>query len=172
MAGDDVVEQVALEGREGGRGFEDVAFGAVVFLRATVGHHDDHRLGFSVGDEVVEEHVGRGETLPLGLVAADAVEQVEHGIFFLRRVTGRRIDVHAAAGADGFGIVFDHLQLAVRDAVALRVPACGRLGKSGFVVGVERDVAARDARFLRACGLRSRGIGEKHRRELAQAAPP
>src|SRR5688572_9513578 len=35
--GDDVVEEVAREDGEGGGGFEDVAAGTVVFLRAAVG---------------------------------------------------------------------------------------------------------------------------------------
>jgi hypothetical protein len=35
-------------------------FGAVIGLRSTVRHHDDHGNDFAVCQQVVEEYVGRG----------------------------------------------------------------------------------------------------------------
>ena len=100
--------------------------GAVVLLRPAVGHDDDHRHGLAVGDQVVEQDVGLGEALPLRLVAADAVQQVEHGILLVLRVAGRRVDVHLAPRADRLRVVLDHLQLAVRDRLA---PLEDRVGR-------------------------------------------
>ena len=118
---------------------EDVSFRPVVLLRPAVGHDDDHRLGLAVGDQVVEEDVGRGEALPLRLVAADAVQEIEHRVLLVLRVAGRRVDLHLARGPDGLRLVGHHLQLAVRDAFALGVKAGRRIGKRRNVVRVEHD---------------------------------
>ena len=82
------------------------------------------------------------EALPFRLVAADAVQQVQHRVFLLRRVARRRVDLHLAGRADGLGVVGDHLQLPVRHVLALRVEPGGRIGERGHVVGVQHDRAA------------------------------
>ena len=145
--GDDVIQQIALEHGKGRGGGEDVAFGTIVLLGAAVWHDDDHGCGLAVGDEVVQQHIRMGEAFPLGFIAADAVQEVEHGILLVLRVSGRCVDVQLALRAHGLGIVFDHLQLAVRDAVALFIEAFWRHGEGGFVILSENDLAAGDERF-------------------------
>jgi len=54
----------------------------VVLLPPAVGHDDEHRFGLGIRDQVVEDLVRSREPLPFSLVPADAVQQVEHGIFF------------------------------------------------------------------------------------------
>ena len=69
------------------------------FLRdVAVGEDHDHRLGFAAGDQVVEDLRGTALGDPGILVAADAVEHVQHGILHLRvvLVAGRGIDGQAA----------------------------------------------------------------------------
>ncbi len=83
---DHVLEQVLLERREGRRGGVDVPLGPVVLLGAAVGHDHDHGHGLPLGDQVVEEEIRLGEALPFRLVAADAVQQVEHRVLLLGRV--------------------------------------------------------------------------------------
>ncbi len=156
---DDVVQQVALEDEEGGDVFEDVTHWTVIFLGTTVRHDDDHRMRFAVGDKVIEQDLGLGIARPFGLVAADTVQKVEHGIVRFRRVTRRRIDIHLPLRADGLRVVFDHLQLAARDSFAPCAPLGGRLGKGGFVVLVERDGAPGFAWLGRnVCGRRRGGF--------------
>ncbi len=163
--GNQTVEQVALELRE--------ALGvlrreglvrrrrAVVRERATVGHHDDHRRRLSGGDEVVNDRVGVDVTAPFPLVAADAVQQVEHGIFPVGRVMRRKINDRFAPRAGDGGIVFKHFG-ASRDSVRRRlVETRGRIGKRAHVIRREHDgpakVGARALRrnlfgfFLREC---------------------
>jgi hypothetical protein len=42
--------------------------GAIVLLRPAIGHHDDHRHGFTFGNEVVEQDFRVRKTLPLGFI--------------------------------------------------------------------------------------------------------
>ena len=88
---------------------------------------------------------GVAEPLPFRLVAADAVQQVEHGVLPVGGVTRRRVDVHLAARADRLRVVLDHLQLAVRDVVADRLEVGRRVVEGGLVVGAEHDGAAEAA---------------------------
>ena len=149
---DQVVQQVALEHREGRRGLEHVARRPVVLLRAAVGHDHDHRHRLAVGDQVVEHGAGPGEALPLGFVAADAVQQVEDGVLPVRGKAGRGVNVRLAPGADGFRVVFDHFQLPLGDARARLVPAVRRRRESGLVVLPQFDrLAGGDSRFLARC---------------------
>lgn len=145
--GDDVVEEVFFEGGEGWGGFEDIAFGAVVFLGAAVGHDDDHGDGLAVGDEVIEEIARVGEALPFGFVAADAVEEVEDRVALGGGVAGRRVDVEFAGGADGFGFVGDEFEFSVGEGVADGVPALVGRREGGFIVCFEFGFAAGDAGF-------------------------
>ena len=151
----DVVQKIAFEGREGGRGLEHVPFGPVVLLRAAVGHDDDHRNGVAVGHEVFDQDPGLCESLPFRFITADAVQQVEHRVLLVFRVTGRRVDLHATFDADGFRVVLDHLELAVGNAVAFLIESGRRLGECGDVIGVEHDGLARDSGF--AAGRRILG---------------
>ena len=42
-----------------------IGAGAIVGLGAAIGHHDDHRLGFFVGDEVVQNDLRDGRRAPI-----------------------------------------------------------------------------------------------------------
>jgi hypothetical protein len=66
--------------------------------RAAVAHHDDHWDGLVVGNEIVESREGGAELRPVVLVAADAVQQVEHRILAPARVRGT-VSLHAVAGS-------------------------------------------------------------------------
>ena len=96
-------------------------------------------------------------------VAADAVQQIEHGIFRVGGIAGRRIDERLAFVADGFRIVFDHLQLAVRDAFARFVEAFRRIWERRFVVGLQLNRTAESA----AAALRPAAGAGAARRLLA-----
>ena len=98
-----------------------------------------------VRDEVVENDLGMAAAAPFLLVAADAVQEIKDGILRVGRIAGRRIDERLALVADGFGVVFDHLDLAVRDAIARLVEAFRRRREGRFVVRTERDGAAKSA---------------------------
>ena len=87
-----------------------------------------------------------GKPLPLGFISADAVQEVEHGILLVLRITGRSIDLHLARCAHRFGVVFDHLQLAVRNVVALLVKPGRRIVEGRFVIRSEHDGPAKSAR--------------------------
>ena len=147
---DHVVEQVALEDRERRRAGEGVAPGAVVLLRAPVREHGDERHHLAVRDQVVEQLGGMGEADPLGLVAADAVQQIDDGVLLVLAVARRRVDVHLAPRADRLRVVLDQLQRAVRNRFAALEDRVRRFGEGGHVVGLEDD----GPRHARPCRLR------------------
>ena len=63
----------------------------------TVGHHDDHCSGFTLGDEVVQNYIGASGPRPRCLDLAVAMEQVQHRIPLAAGfVTGRRVDAKHA----------------------------------------------------------------------------
>ena len=68
-----------------------------------VRHHHDHRHGLAGGDQVVHDLGRTAQVEPLVLVAATAVQQVQHRIFLVSGslVAIRRIDAHAAVVAEG-----------------------------------------------------------------------
>ena len=141
-----ILKQVLFEGRKGrGRGI-DVALRTVVLLRPAVGHHHNHGHGLPLGQQVVEEDVRMRKPLPLRFITTDAVQEVKHGILLVRRITGRGIDLHLARCAHRFRVVFDHLQLAVRNAIALCVKPCWRIVESRFVVRLQFDRSPKSAR--------------------------
>ncbi len=84
-------------------------------------------------------------TAPFLFVAANAVKEIQHGIPRVGRVAGRRIDERLAFVADGFGIVLDHLELAVGDAFARLVETVRRIRKGRFVVRAKRDRSTKSA---------------------------
>ena len=132
---DHVVDQVALERGEGRPGGIDIALGAVVRLGPPVGHDHQHRQRLLVGDQVVEQGVDAGNVLPLTLVAADPVQQVEDRVLLRLVITGGRVDLHAALRADCLRVVFHRLEFAVGDAFA-SVLEPGRRGVDGGLVVV------------------------------------
>ncbi len=137
--GDDASEEVFVEFAEGGGGFEDVAFGAVVRAGASVGHDDDHGFGEFVVDEVVEDGLGGAVVGPFALGSADAVKEVEDGILFVGGIVGRGVDEEFAFVADGFGVVFKGFDFAFGGVSAGLVESGRGGGEGGFVVGAEFD---------------------------------
>ena len=108
-----------------------------VLRRPAVGHDDDHRHGLLVGVEVVEDHVRRTAARPLVLVAADAVQQVEHGILGHPWSTPAACKRSSCVCPADLGFIFDHFHLAAVDAVAFGIVALGGRGKGCcFVLGV------------------------------------
>ncbi len=153
---DHIVQQVPLEnGKCRGR-FKGIPSRPIVLLGATIRHDDNHRHGFVVRDQIVEQPVGCGETLPFGLITADSVQQIEHRILLILRVPRWRIDIHLARGADRLGVVLDHLQLAMPDFFASGNDALRRVGIDLFVVRTKLNgtaEAARTTTALRPVGL-------------------
>src|SRR5205823_3664734 len=113
---------------------------------------------FAIGQQVVEQGSGGCKALPLGFIAADAMQEVEDGILLVPRVTGRRIDIHLSSCADGLRVVLDHFQLAVRNTFALVVESRRRVGEDLFVIRAEDDLAVAARRWparlvVSLCGL-------------------
>ena len=51
----------------------------------------------------------------LSLIAAYAVEQIQHGILLVLGISGRRVNLHPAVHAHGLGVVIDAFEFAVLD---------------------------------------------------------
>ena len=105
-------------GRPGRRGRRHDLIGRSGLVRVPVGHHDDHRLGFALRDQVVHDLDGAPVGRPCVFVAAGAVQQIEDrvgdlGVF----VAGRRVDVEPAREIQRRGLVPDLRQRAVRNVV-------------------------------------------------------
>ena len=173
--GDEEVQQVALELREAGRvGLGEDAIRrrhAVVRQGPAIGHHHDHRDGLAVGDEVVQDGVGPHVAGPFVLVAADAVQQVEHRIAALARVAGRQIDQRLAPPAGDARLVAERLHPARSDAGPRFVEAPRRWRRRADIVGCQHDppgkVGAGRVRCHRAGVLRLRD-GREGQQERAQ----
>ncbi len=139
--GDDIVKQVAFEVRERRCRSEHITFRTIVFLSTAVGHHDDHRFHFTVSNQIVHNRLGLTESLPLGLIPADAVQEIEYGVLLIGRIAGRSVDVHVTAGTDRLRIVLDHLQLAMWNVIADAIETGRRIIEGRFVIGAERDAS-------------------------------
>ena len=64
--------------------------GACLLRDVAIGHHQNHRLGLALSDEVVHNLCGTAQLAPRILVATDAVQQVEDGIVLLAGFVARR----------------------------------------------------------------------------------
>jgi hypothetical protein len=84
---------------------------------AAVIHHDDKRLRFSFGDQVVHDEVRATLAPPAGFVFTSAVLQIQHRVANVCRlvIIGRRIDEAAARGVGAFREVEVLAKLAMRD---------------------------------------------------------
>ena len=115
---------------------------------------------------------------PLAVVAADAVQQVEHRILAAGRVAGRRVDAHLAARAERLGVVLNGRELAVGDVGAPLVEAGRGIGEGGLVVRAQFDrsaetAAARSPRLLRSgrsLGLDAASAGARQSPQAMTAA--
>ena len=87
-------------------------------LGRAVGHDHDHGDDLLVGEEIVEDDVGRTVPGPAPFVVAGAVQQIEDRVLRVLRVAGRQVDHHLACVADGFRVVLHGLDLAALDTVA------------------------------------------------------
>src|SRR4030095_16396539 len=113
----------------------------------------DHRFGLFVGDETIESEMGDTPLGPLlTLIAADAVEQIQHRIFLVLGITRRRIDLHPAFCAHGLRVVINALKFAVIDSLARFVETVWRTRKGRLVVGLQFDWPA-EAAATAACAL-------------------
>ena len=128
---DQVLQQIFFKGGEGRGRLEGIGAGAVILARPAIGHDQNKGLGLAIGDEVVEQRVRGGESLPFGLVAANAMEQVQDRVFAILGISRGRVHIGLAAGPDRLGFVLDHLQLAAGNPVAAGHDTC-----RGFRVGL------------------------------------
>ena len=82
-------------------------------------HDHDHGLGFSLRDQIVENHVGAPDRRPSAGIVAETVQQIKDGISFLRGriVARRRVDVVIAVVTRDRGLVEVMMDLAVRHIV-------------------------------------------------------
>ena len=81
-----------------------------------VGHDDDHRLGFAVGDQIVQDHVGFAGPGPGSFDLTVAMQEVEHGILLRAGlVPRRRVDIEHARRLELLGIVEVHVDSSVAD---------------------------------------------------------
>ena len=130
--------------------------------RVAVRHHHDHRLRFARCDQVVHDDVGAPHRNPRVLIAAAAVQQVQHGIAgLIGLVAGRRVDIHAAAilFQRGRGVPHD-MNRPVRD--VLEIPAVG------FFTGNHQEVVDAGAIALR---LAVTGVESLHAVDEIPVAP-
>src|SRR5579872_1392045 len=81
-------------------------------------HHDQHGLGFTLRDQVVEDDIRAANRGPAARIVAEAVQQVEHWIFLFcfRIVARRRVDVEIAIVANDAGMIEMMVYEAVRNA--------------------------------------------------------
>src|SRR5687768_870300 len=79
----------------------------------------------------------------LALIAADAVQQIQHGILFVLRVAGRRVNLHPAFCADGLRLVINAFEFAALDSVARFVETLWRIREGRFVVRLQLDWTAK-----------------------------
>src|SRR5688572_2644071 len=81
----------------------------------------------------------------LALIAANAVKQIQHGIFLAFGITGRRVNLHPAFHADGLGVVINPLKFAALDSLARFVETLWRIWEGRFVVRLQLDRAPKSA---------------------------
>lgn len=116
-------------------------------LDVAVWHHEDHRPGLVLGDEVVHDVVGAHVDDPVGVVAAPAVQEVQNGVSTMATVVaGRRVDLHLALGVGEVGVVADGRPGAVRNRCVVCHVVCCRAGDKDITPGRGRsgpDVAVR-----------------------------
>ena len=104
---------------------EDIALRLV--RGATVGHDHDHRHHLAVGNQVVEDAVGGAELRPVSFVAADPMQQIEHGVFAVGRIPWRRVDHRRTAGIGDPRGILDSLDSPGLDAWAAGIEAVRRV---------------------------------------------
>ncbi len=109
--GNDVVEQIVLEGRHAiaspawpGRRLRSSGPGKAVW------HDDDHWNDLLFEVKIVENRVGRSLFLPTRLVVSSPVEEIEHGELRILGIPRRRINDHLPLVAGRLRVVFDRLR--------------------------------------------------------------
>ncbi len=92
-------------------------------FRSSVAERHDHQhwLGLSLGDHIVEDHVGAADGRPAAGIVTEAVQKVEHGIalFRFRVIARRRVNEIITLVADHAGFVKMMMNHAVRPIVHL-----------------------------------------------------
>src|SRR5687767_4300073 len=79
----------------------------------------------------------------LALIAADAMEQIQDGIFFVFGITRRRINLHPTFYTDCLGVVLNPLKFAMFNSFALFVETLRWIWKGWFVVRLYLDRPAK-----------------------------
>ena len=95
---------------------------------------------------------GIGAALPLRLIAADAMQQVKHGVSVTARVPRRAVNENLASVSDCLRVVLDRVCAAARNPFARRVEALGCRRREGLVVRAEDDGLTATAASLPGCG--------------------
>src|SRR4051794_29778228 len=97
---------------------------------------------------------------PFLFVPADPMQEIEDWKLFVGGIPGRRIHEGLAFVADGFGVVLDHLDFAMRDSFPRFVEAIRRSCEGGFIIRPKHDRPAKTtapARSLARCRCRLGG---------------
>ena len=167
--GNDVLEEIVLERRspapEAGAQTATPATARIRVGRGiAIGQDEDHGFELLVCDQIIENDIRHSLLGPfLLLIAADAVEQIEHGILLVLVVAGRGIDLHPALHPNRLRVVIHALEFAVFDAFARLVESIRRIRKHGFVVRVQGDGAAPQATATAPPALAAVGGGSRWR---------
>ena len=106
---DDVFEEILFKCSKGWSASKDIALGSIVFLSTTIGHHHDHGLGLTIGNQVVKEVINGGKAVPFGLITTDTMQEVEDWVTLVWIITWRCVNMHLPIVAHTFGAVGDHL---------------------------------------------------------------
>ena len=107
------------------------AAGEDFFVAVTEGHHDQHRLRFPSGDEIIENHVRAAHIDPGIFGVTEAMQEVKHrvGSPCRRIVAGRGVNQELAFITDALRLEV----MAVNHAVRYVVDFPGERGRAGYM---------------------------------------
>ena len=147
--------------------------GGHLLVAVAVGHDHDHRLRLLVGDQAVHDQAGAAHVEPRVLVAAGAVQQVQHRVGLLAVfVAGGRVDVHAPLELQRRRVVPHHVHVAVRDVADLVVLRERPVDEEDVRVpgAVPADVGV--ARVERRDAVHREGVAPQLRRQRSDGGGP
>ena len=110
-----------------------------LWLAVAERHDNQHRLGFALRDQIVENHVRAADSGPRARVVTESVQQIEDGIGLIaaRVVAGRGINEKAAIVAYHARFVEMMMNFAMRDCADLPGKRC-RSGDMHFAGAIEK----------------------------------
>ena len=119
--------------------------------RIAIRHHDDHRLRFARGNQIIEDEVRLALPRPPGFVFTAAVLEVEHGVALFRMcvVGRRRVDHRVPPRAGHLRVIPDFAHLPVRNILRqiIRRTRFGDLDRAGPLASAKVGRAPRIAHF-------------------------